>query len=277
MSDDAPSTSGSQAARPPESTRPPIEIEILTLFPGMFAGPLAESIPGRVQSRGLATVRVHDLRQWGLGRHKTVDDYTYGGGAGMVLRPEPVASALAVLRRPDSTVILPDPGGEVFGQARGHDLSMRSHLIILCPRYEGVDERIRSMIDLEISIGDYVLSGGEIPAMVMIDTILRLIPGAIDAESTAEESFTAGLLEYPQYTRPPEFAGLGVPAVLTSGHHEEVRKWRLKEALRRTWRRRPDLLESRQLSREESKLLGEVSHEENVRVVGEAAATEAAE
>jgi tRNA (guanine37-N1)-methyltransferase len=270
-------TATARESSEPAASRTPIEIEVLTLFPGMFAGPLAESIPGRVQSRGLATVRVHDLRQWGLGRHKTVDDYTYGGGAGMVLRPEPVAAALAVLRRPDSTVILPDPGGEVFGQARAHDLSKRSHLIILCPRYEGVDERIRSMTDLEISIGDYVLSGGEIPAMVMVDTILRLLPGAIDADSTAEESFTAGLLEYPQYTRPPEFGGVGVPAVLTSGHHEQVRKWRLKEALRRTWRRRPDLIEGRQLSREESKLLGEVSHEENVRVVGEATSPEAAQ
>jgi tRNA (guanine37-N1)-methyltransferase len=269
MSDDGQTGPSADEPSGPESPRAPIEIEILTLFPGMFAGPLAESIPGRVQSRGLATVRVHDLRQWGLGRHKTVDDYTYGGGAGMVLRPEPVAAALAVLRRPDSTVILPDPGGEVFGQARAHDLSKRSHLVILCPRYEGVDERIRAMIDLELSIGDYVLSGGEIPAMVMVDTILRLLPGAIDAESTAEESFTAGLLEYPQYTRPPEFEGVAVPATLTSGHHEEVRKWRLKEALRRTWRRRPELLEGRQLSREESKLLAEVSHEENVRATDE--------
>jgi tRNA (guanine37-N1)-methyltransferase len=216
-----------------------------------------------VQTRGLATVRVHDLRQWGLGRHKTVDDYTYGGGAGMVLRPEVVAGALAVLRRPDSTVILPDPGGEVFGQARAHDLSQRDHLVILCPRYEGVDERIRSMVDLELSIGDYVLSGGEVPALVFVDTILRLLPGAIDAESTAEESFTAGLLEYPQYTRPPEFAGLTVPAVLTSGHHEAVRKWRLKEALRRTLRRRPELLERRPLGKEEAKLLAEVRSEES--------------
>jgi tRNA (guanine37-N1)-methyltransferase len=229
----------------------------------MFSGPLAESIPGRVQSRGLATVRVHDLRQWGLGRHKTVDDYTYGGGAGMVLRPEPVAAALEVVRRPDSTVILPDPGGEVFGQARAHDLALRSHLVILCPRYEGVDERIRSMVDLELSIGDYVLSGGEIPAMVVVDTILRLIPGAIDAESTAEESFTAGLLEYPQFTRPPEFEGLGVPAVLTGGNHEAVRKWRLKEALRRTLHRRPELLDGRPLTKEEGKLLAEVRAEES--------------
>jgi tRNA (guanine37-N1)-methyltransferase len=258
--------SGEPAAAP---SRAPLEIEILTLFPGMLDGPLAESIPGRVQTRGLAAVRVHDLRQWGLGRHKTVDDYTYGGGAGMVLRPEPVAAALEVLRRPDSTVILPDPGGEVFGQSRARDLSERGHLIILCPRYEGVDERIRSMVDLELSIGDYVLSGGEIPALVFVDTILRLLPGAIDAESTTEESFTAGLLEYPQYTRPPEFGGVTVPAVLTSGHHEAVRKWRLRESLRRTLNQRPELLEARPLSKEESRLLSEVRNEARVGGVDE--------
>jgi tRNA (guanine37-N1)-methyltransferase len=251
--------------------RLPLEIELLTLFPAMLQGPLAESIPGRVQARGLARIRIHDLRHWGLGRHKSVDDYTYGGGAGMVLRPEPVATALDELRRPDSTVILLDPGGEVFGQARAHDLAGRTHLILLCPRYEGIDERVRSLVDLELSIGDYVLSGGEIPALVVVDTLLRLLPGAIDAESTAEESFTSGLLEYPQYTRPPVFRDLAVPAVLTSGHHEAVRKWRLKESLRRTWRRRPDLLEDRPMSCEETRLLAEVSHE------GSAAVTEAAE
>jgi tRNA (guanine37-N1)-methyltransferase len=223
--------------------RRPLEVDVLTLFPGMLEGPLGESIPGRAQARGLATIRVHDLRQWGLGRHKTVDDYTYGGGAGMVLRPEPVAAALEAVRRPDSTVILPDPGGEVFGQARAHDLAMRPHLVILCPRYEGVDERIRSMVDLELSIGDYILSGGEIPALVV-------------------ESFTTGLLEYPQYTRPAEFEGMGVPAVLTGGNHEAVRKWRLKEALRRTYRRRPELLEGRSLTKEEAKLLAEAQSED---------------
>jgi tRNA (guanine37-N1)-methyltransferase len=270
---------GEEAAAPEPAPTPrvPLEIDVLTLFPAMLQGPLAESIPGRVQERGLATIRVHDLRRWGLGRHKSVDDYTYGGGAGMVLRPEPVAAALAEVRRPDSTVILLDPGGEVFGQARAHDLAQRPHLVFLCPRYEGVDERIRSMADLELSIGDYVLSGGEIPTMVIIDAILRLLPGAIDAESTAEESFTAGLLEYPQYTRPPVFGDVAVPAVLTSGHHEEVRKWRLKESLRRTWRRRPDLLEDRPLTREESKLLSEVSHEETIRAADEAAARGEAE
>ena len=264
------------AAKP---VRQPLEIELLTLFPGMLQGPLAESIPGRVQARNLAQIRIHDMRHWGLGRHKSVDDYTYGGGAGMVLRPEPVAAALDELRRPDSTVILLDPGGEGFGQARAHHLAERTHLILVCPRYEGVDERIRSLVDVELSIGDYVLSGGEIPALVVVDTILRLLPGAIDAESTAEESFTAGLLEYPQYTRPPVFRDLAVPAVLTSGHHEAVRKWRLKESLRRTWRRRPELLEDRPMSREEAKLLAEVSHEESVAAAdaAEADAARAAE
>jgi len=245
----------------PAPTRGPLEVEILTLFPAMLEGPLAESIPGRVQARGLASVRVHDLRHWGLGRHKSVDDYTYGGGAGMVLRPEPVAAALEALRRPHSTVILTDPGGEVFSQARARDLAGKTHLIILCPRYEGVDERIRSMVDLELSIGDYVLSGGEIPALVVVDAILRLLPGAIDSESTAEESFAAGLLEYPQYTRPPVFDEMAVPDVLTSGHHEAVRKWRLKEALRRTLRRRPELLADRPMSEEEAGLLAEIRDE----------------
>ena len=250
---------GSKAVSAP--ARAPLEVEILTLFPAMLQGPLAESIPGRVQVRGLASVRVHDLRHWGLGRHKAVDDYTYGGGAGMVLRPEPVAAALEALRRPDSTVILPDPGGEVFSQARAHDLAGRTHLIILCPRYEGVDERIRSMVDLELSIGDYVLSGGEIPALVVVDAILRLLPGAIDVRSTAEESFAAGLLEYPQYTRPQVFGDVAVPDVLTSGHHEAVRKWRLKESLRRTLARRPGLLADRPMTKEESKLLAEIRDE----------------
>jgi tRNA (guanine37-N1)-methyltransferase len=235
-----------------------LEIEILTLFPAMVEAPLAESIPGRIQERGLATVRVHDLRRWGLGRHRTVDDYTYGGGAGMVLRPEPAAAALDELRRPDSTVVLLDPAGEVFRQARAQELAGRSHLIFLCPRYEGVDERIRSLVDLEISIGDYVLTGGELPALVVIDAVLRLLPGAIDESSTTEESFAHGLLEYPQYTRPAEFRGVRVPDVLVSGHHEEVRKWRERESVRRTTERRPDLLADRQASREETDLLREL-------------------
>jgi tRNA (guanine37-N1)-methyltransferase len=233
----------------------PLEIDVLTLFPAMVEGPLRESIPGRILDRGLAEVRVQDLRRWGLGRHRTVDDYTYGGGAGMVLRPEPVAAALAELRRPGSLVILLDPAGEPFRQATAQGLAGASHLVFLCARYEGVDERIRSMVDREISIGDYVLTGGELAALVIMDAVLRLLPGAIDDASTTEESFAAGLLEYPQYTRPATFQGVIVPPVLVSGHHEEVRKWRLRESLRRTLERRPDLLMDRALSGEERRML----------------------
>jgi len=239
----------------------PLEVDVLTLFPPMVEGPLGESIPARIQERGLATVRVHDLRHWGIGRHRTVDDYTYGGGAGMVLRPEVVAAALAELRRPESTVILLDPAGQVFRQAVAHQLAERSHLILLCPRYEGVDERIRSMVDLELSIGDYVLTGGELAALVVIDAVLRLLPGAIDDDSTTEESFADGLLEYPQYTRPATFEGVTVPPVLVSGHHEQVRVWRVRESLRRTLERRPDLLDGRQPSKEEARLLADVRAE----------------
>ena len=219
-----------------------LEIDVVCLFPGMLEGPLSESIPGRIRERGLVDIRIHDLRQWGLGRHRSVDDSPYGGGAGMVLRPEPVAAALDELRHPDSTTILLDPGGEVFRQARAADLVGRQHLVLVCPRYEGVDERIRGLFDLELSIGDYVLTGGELAALVVIDAVTRLLPGAIDEASTLEESFSAGLLEYPQYTRPPEFRGATVPDVLVSGHHEAVRRWRHDAAVARTRARRPDLL-----------------------------------
>jgi tRNA (guanine37-N1)-methyltransferase len=238
-----------------------LEIEIVTLFPAMIAGPLADSIPGRIQERGLATIRIHDLRQWGLGRHRSVDDSPYGGGAGMIFRPEPVAAALAELRRPDSTVILLDPAGEVFSQARAGELAGRSHLVFVCPRYEGIDERIRRMVDLELSIGDFVLTGGELPALVVIDALIRLLPGAIDAASTAEESFADGLLEYPQYTRPPIFDGQSVPAILSSGDHGAVRQWRRREALRRTLQRRPDLLAARALTPTDRALLKEIEAE----------------
>jgi tRNA (guanine37-N1)-methyltransferase len=220
-----------------------LEIDILTLFPAMVEGPLAQSIPARIQEQGLATIRVRDLRDWGLGRHRSVDDAPYGGGAGMILRPEPVAAALDAVRRADSTVILLDPAGEVFRHARAVDLATRTHLVFLCPRYEGVDERIRSLVDLELSIGDYVLTGGELPALVVIDAVIRLLPGAIEAASTADESFAAGLLEYPQYTRPPSFRGMAVPAILTSGDHGAVDRWRHEQALERTRKRRPDLLD----------------------------------
>jgi tRNA (guanine37-N1)-methyltransferase len=176
----------------------------------------------------------------------------------MVLRPEPVAAAIAALRRPDSTVILLDAAGEPFRHERAAELSEQAHLILVCPRYEGVDERIRSLVDLELSIGDYVLTGGDLPALVVIDAVIRLLPGAIDDASTAEESFAAGLLEYPQYTRPATFDGLDVPAILVSGDHGAVSRWRLRESLRRTLRRRPELLAARELSPEEARIVDEL-------------------
>jgi tRNA (guanine37-N1)-methyltransferase len=235
-----------------------LEIDVVSLFPAMLEGPLSASIPGRIQDRGLVAIRVHDLRDWGLGRHRTVDDAPYGGGAGMILRPEPVAAAIDQLRRADSLAILLDPAGERFAHDRAAALGARAHLILVCPRYEGVDERIRSLVDLELSIGDYVLTGGELAALVVIDAVIRLLPGAIDPASTAEESFSGGLLEYPQYTRPATFRGLTVPPVLVSGDHGAVRRWRLRESLRRTLDRRPDLLAGRPPSIEEAALLAEL-------------------
>src|SRR4051794_5966283 len=221
----------------------PLKIEVVTIFPELFPGPLAASIPGRALERGLASLEAHDLRQWGLGKHKSVDDYPYGGGAGMVLRVEPIAGALDALARPETTRILMDPGGEVFDQLMARRLADRSHLLFVCPRYEGVDERVRGMVDLELSVGDYVVSGGELPAMVVIDAVLRLLPGAIDEASPVEESFAHGLLEYPQYTRPAEFRGERVPDILVGGDHGAVDKWRAQQALERTRRKRPDLLD----------------------------------
>jgi tRNA (guanine37-N1)-methyltransferase len=221
-----------------------MHIDVITLFPSIFPGPLSASIPGRVLERGLAELRAHDLRDWGIGRHRSVDDYPYGGGAGMILRPEPVAEALEAIAPAGSGAfrILLDPGGEPFRQARAQDLSERSHLVFVCPRYEGIDDRVRSMVDLELSVGDYVVSGGEIPALVVIDAVLRLLPGAIEDASTEDESFSQGLLEYPQWTRPPTFRGLSVPGILTSGDHGAVDAWRHEQAFERTRRNRPDLL-----------------------------------
>jgi tRNA (guanine37-N1)-methyltransferase len=238
-----------------------LEIDVVTLFPAMISGPLSDSIPGRIQEHGLVTIRVHDLREWGLGRHRSVDDTPYGGGAGMIFRPEPVAAALASLRRADSTVVLLDPAGEPFGQARATDLAGRAHLVFICARYEGIDDRIRALVDLELSIGDYVLTGGELPALVVIDALIRLLPGAIDPASTDEESFSDGILEYPQYTRPAVFEGRPIPDILTSGDHGAVRRWRRREALRRTLERRPDLLAGRPLSALDQALLAELEAE----------------
>jgi tRNA (guanine37-N1)-methyltransferase len=219
-----------------------LRIDVLTIFPELFPGPLGASIPGRALERGLASLAAHNLREWGLGRHRSVDDYPYGGGVGMIMRPEPIHAALAALADETTTRILLDPGGVPFSQKLARDLAGRSHLLFVCPRYEGVDHRVRSMIDLEISIGDYVVSGGELPAMVVIDAVLRLLPGVIDAQSPIDESFSTGELEYPQYTRPPEFDGLRVPDVLVSGHHAQIEAWKREQARARTKARRPDLV-----------------------------------
>src|SRR4051812_20016855 len=238
-----------------------LEIEVITLFPAMIEAPLRESIPARILASDLASVRTHDLRQWGIGRHRVVDDTPYGGGAGMVLRADVAAAAIEAVRRADSIVVLLDPVGEVFSQGRARALAEASHLVFLCPRYEGVDERIRSLVDLELSIGDYVLTGGELPALVVIDAVLRLLPGAIDAASTDEESFSQGLLEYPQYTRPATFRGEAVPEILVGGNHGEVARWRHREAVRRTLARRPDLLDGRRLPPEDAAVVGELQRQ----------------
>ena len=227
-----------------------MRIDVITLFPALFPGALAESIPGRALERGLAELRAHDLRRWGIGKHRSVDDYPYGGGAGMILRPEPIAEALESVAPEGSGAfrLLLDPGGEPFRQARAHDLAERERLVFVCPRYEGVDDRVRSLVDLELSVGDFVLSGGEIAALAVIDAVLRLLPGAIEDASTEDESFSTGLLEYPQWTRPPEFRGMSVPEVLVSGNHGAVDAWRHEQAFERTRRNRPDLLDTDELA-----------------------------
>ena len=212
-----------------------LRIDVVSLFPETITAALAASIPARAIERGLASLTTHDLREWGIGKHRAVDDAPYGGGAGMLLRPEPLVAAIDALRTPDATVILLDAGGERLGQARARDLASRRHLIILCGRYEGVDDRVRGYVDLELSLGDFVLSGGEPAAIALCDAVLRLVPGAIDAASLDEESFSApALLEYPQFTRPPVFRGVGVPDILVSGNHGAVAAWRKGEAERRS-------------------------------------------
>jgi tRNA (guanine37-N1)-methyltransferase len=227
---------------------PLLRIDVVTLFPDLFRPVLGEGVLGRAVERGVVAVDLHDLREHGLGRHRQVDDTPYGGGAGMVLRPEPMAAALAPLRAEGVPVILLDPAGEHLTDAVARDLAALPRFALVCGRYEGFDERIRTWVDRELSIGDYVLTGGELPALVVIDAVSRLVPGVIDAASSAGDSFASGLLEHPQYTRPEEFEGMRVPGVLLSGNHAEVDAWRRRQALRRTRDRRPDLLESAPLT-----------------------------
>ncbi|NTU82096.1 MAG: tRNA (guanosine(37)-N1)-methyltransferase TrmD [Chloroflexales bacterium] len=221
-----------------------LTFDILTLFPGMFVGPTTESILKRAQQAGLIEARLHNIRDWATDRHRTADDAPYGGGAGMVMKAEPLAACIrAVAGAGAPPVILLSPDGEPFTQAIAHELSREERIVLVCGHYEGLDERVReALVTRELSIGDYVLTGGELAAMVVLDAVARLVPGVIDAESTAEESHSDGLLEYPHYTRPAVWEERPVPPVLVSGHHGEVAKWRRRERLRRTLARRPDLL-----------------------------------
>jgi len=234
-----------------------MRIDVVTLFPGIFAGPLQESILARAQARGTVEIRVVNLREFAGGRHRVTDDYPFGGGGGMILKPEPLWAAVEALRTDAARVILLDPQGRRFCQEVARELSRESHLILLCGRYEGVDERVREhLVDDELSIGDYVLTGGELPALVVIDAVTRLRPGALgDAAAAQADSFAGGLLEEPQYTRPEEFRGHRVPEILLSGDHKRIARWRRLRSLWRTWRRRPDLLETAELTPEEQKLI----------------------
>jgi tRNA (guanine37-N1)-methyltransferase len=224
-----------------------MKIDVLTLFPALFAGPLEVSIVQRARTAGLLDLRIHNLRDYTQDRHQTVDDKPFGGGPGMVLKPEPLFAAVEDLAGENTRVILTTPAGRPFSQAVARELAQQEHLLMLCGSYEGVDERvIESLVDDELSIGDYVLTNGGLPAMVMIDAVTRLLPGALGhAESALDESFSHGLLEYPHYTRPAEFRGMKVPEVLLSGHHAEIEKWRAEQARARTARRRPDLARPR--------------------------------
>ena len=221
-----------------------MKIDVLTLFPAMFAGPLDESIIMRARKAGLLDLQIHDLRQWTHDRHKIVDDRPFGGGPGMLLKPEPIFEAVESLKREQTKVILLSPSGRKFDQSIARDLAKEKGLLLVTGHYEGFDERVReTLADDELSIGDYVLTNGALPAMVVIDAVARLLPGVLgDDESSYDESFSHGLLEYPQYTRPAEFRGMKVPDVLVSGNHAEIEKWRREQAKLRTKEKRPDLL-----------------------------------
>ena len=228
-----------------------MKIDILTLFPAMFDGFLNESIIKRAITSKKVIIEIHNIRDYSLDPHKKVDDYSYGGGEGMVLMPQPIFDAVKSLKNEESYVLLMTPQGKVFNQSVAHEFSYKQHLIIICGHYEGFDERIRTLVDAEISIGDFVLTGGELPSMVICDSIIRLLDGVINKNSHQNDSFENNLLDYPVYTHPVEYEGLKVPDVLLSGHHENIRKWRLEQQIKRTKERRPDLLEKSDLHERE--------------------------
>ncbi len=240
-----------------------MKFDVITIFPKMVEAGLAEGVVGRARTAGLLDIVVHNLRDFTTDKHHVVDDVPFGGGPGMVMKPEPFFAALAAIgeRRgtPDAVVLL-TPAGERFTQDGARRLAKVEHLVLLCGRYEGIDERVREALATEeISIGDYVLSGGEIPALAVIDAVARLVPGVVgDAQSVAADSFSRGLLDYPQYTRPADYEGIGVPPVLLSGNHRDIERWRRREALARTLERRPDLLAGLALDAEDAALLKEL-------------------
>jgi tRNA (guanine37-N1)-methyltransferase len=240
-----------------------MKIKILTLFPDMFSGFLNDSIIARAIKENILSVELIDFRKYSLDKHHHVDDTPYGGGAGMVLRCDILGTAINDNANNSTYKILMSPQGKTYKQQDANRLSLKDEIMIICGHYEGFDERVRTLVDEEISIGDFVLTGGEIPAMTLVDSITRLLKGAITEESYEEDSFYQGLLEYPQYTRPLSYNGLEVPFVLTNGDHEKIRVWRKKESLRRTYLRRPDLLKNKELSKEENKLLEDVICEES--------------
>ncbi len=240
-----------------------MKFDIISIFPGMFEGPFGDSILQRAQDQNLLEIRCHDLRDYTLDKHRRVDDYPFGGGAGMIMNVEPIARAVEAVKkdRPRARTVLLSPGGARFDQAKARQLAGLEELLLVCGRYEGVDERVcQNFVDEEISIGDYVLSGGEIPAMVIIEAVSRLLPGVLGHENAlAEESFNSSLLEYPQYTRPRDFRGASVPEILLSGHHENIRAWQREQALRKTARQRPDLLDKLDLTEQDKVVLGQIN------------------
>jgi tRNA (guanine37-N1)-methyltransferase len=242
-----------------------VTFDIVTIFPAMIRASLAEGVVGRAIERGTFDVKVRDLRDFTTDRHRVVDDVPYGGGPGMVLKPEPIFRALdtvAAERGEPLTIILTSPQGARFTQADAQRLSRVPHVVVLCGRYEGVDDRVRERVTEELSIGDYVLTGGELPALVIVDAVARFVPGVVgDEQSVADDSFSRGLLDFPQFTRPAEIDRMRVPDVLLSGNHADIRRWRKREALARTLERRPDLLAGADLDEEEREILKELRHE----------------
>ena len=222
-----------------------MKIDVLTLFPNMFDGFLNESIIKRAIENKFVTINIHNIRDYSKDKHKKVDDYGFGGGAGMVLMPQPIFDAVDDLKTDDSFIILMTPQGHIYNQSMAYEMTEKKHIIIICGHYEGFDERIRSLADLELSIGDFVLTGGEIPSMAIMDSVVRLIDGVIKKDSHTFDSFNNNLLDYPVYTHPAEFRGMKVPDILLSGHHAKINEWRLDQQIKRTKERRPDLIEKR--------------------------------